>query len=138
MTICTTSPSLPLPSSMLLERPLESMRKSLALYYMTESLTTIKNDTRMSDAHVEYVLKAARLAVKFGRCSGSSHGRTWVWRIGSWVGGLSTMYEIQACHPGSICDLYSHSQHPPICVLTWRNLTDRILGPCSLPILCVL
>ena len=56
--------------------------------------------------YVEYVLKAARLAVKFGRCSGSSHFRTPVRRRGSSVGGLSTMYEIQACHPGSICDLY--------------------------------
>ena len=55
--------------------------------------------------HVEYVLKAARLAVKFGRCSGNSHGLTPVWSRGSWVGGLSTIYEIQACHPGSICDL---------------------------------
>jgi hypothetical protein len=56
--------------------------------------------------HVEYVLNAARLAVKFGRCSGSSHGRTCVWSIGSSVGGLSTIYEIHACHPGSICDLF--------------------------------
>jgi hypothetical protein len=57
--------------------------------------------------YVEYVLNAARVAVRFGRCSGSSHDRTPVWRIGSSVGGLSTMYEIHACQPGSMCDLSS-------------------------------
>lgn len=56
-------------------------------------------------AHVEYVLNAARLAVGFGWSSGNSHFRAPVCRMGSSVGGLSTMYDIQACHPGSICDL---------------------------------
>lgn len=47
-----------------------------------------------------YVLKglyALLLQVKQGRCSAGSQGRTCLWRMGSWVGGLSTMYDIQAC-----------------------------------------
>lgn len=43
--------------------------------------------------------------MRLGRWSGNSHGRTLVCRIGSSVGGLSTMYEIHACQPGSMCDL---------------------------------
>jgi hypothetical protein len=30
--------------------------------------------------------------------------------MGSSVGGLSTIYEIHACHPGSICDLFTRCQ----------------------------
>jgi hypothetical protein len=47
-----------------------------------------------------YVLKglyALLLQVKQGRCSAGSHGRTCLWRRGSWDGALSTMYDIQAC-----------------------------------------
>jgi hypothetical protein len=63
-------------------------------------------------------LNAARLAVRFGICSGGSQGRTFVRRMGSSVGGLSTMYEIHACQPGSICELspriYQH-------LSSWKN-----------------
>lgn len=52
---------------------------------------------------VEYVLNAALDCVKFGLCSFNSQGLTPVFRIGSSIGGLSTIYDIHACHPGSIC-----------------------------------
>ena len=92
-------------------------------------------DRTQGETHVEYVLKAPRVAVIFGRCSDSSQGRTPVWRIGSWVGGLSTMYDIQACHPGSICDLHSNCQELGHVHCNWRSvLTDPILFPWNPPI----
>jgi hypothetical protein len=46
--------------------------------------------------YVLYVLNADRVHVNVGRCSFGSHSRACRWRIGSSVGGLSTMYDIQA------------------------------------------
>ena len=58
------------------------------------------------ETYVEYGRYAARLMVGFGRWSGSSHARWPARSTGSVAGGLSTMYDIHACQPGSIWSLH--------------------------------
>lgn len=72
---------------------------------MYAALKLLANIQIEEETHVEYVLKAALVAVKFGRCSFNSQGLTPVFRIGSAFGALSTKYDIHACQPGSSCAL---------------------------------
>ena len=52
--------------------------------------------------YVEYVLYMALVMVRFGRWSVSSQLLCPCWSRASSVGGLSTIYDIHACHPGGI------------------------------------
>jgi len=91
-------------------------------------------------AYVEYVLYAALLAVRFGLWSGSSQALCCVLRMASSEGGLSTRYDIQACHPGSICPLQQRNSvsagldHEMNTGCREGDRTDHIPSLCSLPI----